>query len=132
MKHIFTFLFTLAFALVVAQDNDPTKPCFECDSFKWKNGYDELVDVELLNLNFTAEDAEQINFDALFIEVMVKAKYRLKNRLSFVPKKLTLMKRDNGEYTFTVDMYGKNAYGAESKIKAYFSIDNSGKITMEF
>ena len=106
-------------------------PCIQCDSFLWKNGYDELVEVEVKNLNLTDEDITQAVFDKLGVEIMVKAKFRLKNRLSFVPKKLTLMRMSDGTLVATVLMYGKNAYGTEDEVRASYYFSSEGKILKE-
>lgn len=115
---------------VIAQEI-PKYPCLQCDAFYWKNGYDQEVEVEVRNLNLTDDDITQDVFDELGIEIMVKAKYRLKNKLSFVPKRLTLMKMTDGRMVATVLMYGKNAYGAEGEIKAHYYFSADGKITDE-
>ena len=109
----------------------PKYPCLQCEAFYWKNGYDELVEVEVKNLNLTDEDITQAVFDKLGVEIMVKAKFRLKNRLSFVPKKLTLMRMSDGTLVATVLMYGKNAYGTEDEVRASYYFSSEGKILKE-
>lgn len=106
-------------------------PCLQCEAFMWENGYEELVKVKVENLNLTDEDITQAIFDRLGVEIMVKAKYRLKNKLSFVPKELRLMKMSDGKMVATVLMYAKNAYGAESEVKAHYYFSADGKITGE-
>ena len=106
-------------------------PCIQCEAFMWKNGYDELVEVEVNNLNLTDEDITQEVFNKLGVEIMVKAKFRLKNRLSFVPKKLTLMRMSDGTLVATVLMFGKNGYGVEDEVRASYYFSSEGKILQE-
>lgn len=126
---LIVFILTSSYS-VFSQELSNT-PCIQCEAFIWKNGYDQDVEVEVRNLNLTEEDISQEVFNNLGVEIMVKAKFKLKNRLSFVPKKLTLMKMQDGRMVATVLMYGKNGYGVEDEVRANFYFTADGKITRE-
>ena len=57
----------------------------------------------------------------------------LKNRLSFVPRKLTLLKTEDG-YRAISEYIGKNAYGTESLLKSFFSFvpEGTGEVELLF
>lgn len=94
---------------------------------KWKNGYDKLVDVKFqdyLDDSFSMDVIKDIT-----MKVLVKAKFKLKNRLTFVPVKVLLLtQEDTGENNAIVEFLGKNAYGVEGKSTSYFKFDKKGEV----
>ena len=57
---------------------------------------------------------------------LVESMYQLKNTLSFVPRRLVLMPSE-GKITAFVDFLGKNADGAESEVREYFTFTMDGE-----
>lgn len=95
--------------------------------FEFKNGYGKKVDVQFVNYLDEKIDIEVIRKVAM--SVMVKSKFKLKNRTSYVPLKLTLItSEDTGENNAIVEYLGKNSYGTESKSNSYFSFSKSGDV----
>lgn len=92
-------------------------------SFVWKDGYDKTVDVKFEY--YLDEKLDQDVLDKIVMNIMVQSKFVLKNKLSFVPKKLTLLKTEDG-YSGISEFIGKNGYGVESLTKTYFSFVNEG------
>ena len=61
---------------------------------------------------------------------MIKAKFTLKNKLSFVPIKLSMMSKTEDSGNVAIVKYrGKNAYGTESSSTAYYSFTEEGEVT---
>lgn len=104
-----------------------TLPNTESKSFNWKDGYDNIVSVKFIYMIKSKFDKEVL--DKIVMSVMTKSKYKLKNKLSFVPKELTLMEMKDGTYSAISKFYGKNSYGAEGKETAYFKFDKDGNVT---
>lgn len=94
---------------------------------KWKNGYDKFVDVEFkdfLDKSFSMDTIKDVT-----MKVLVKAKFKLKNRLTFVPVKVILLtQEETGEHNAIVDFLGKNAYGVEGKSTSYFKFNKKGEV----
>lgn len=103
-----------------------TLPNAETGSFYWKDGYDKIVEVEFKYIIDSIINKEIL--DKIVMAVMVKSKHALKNRLSFIPKELTLMQKDDGGYYAISKFYGKNSYGAEGVETAYFTFDLDGNV----
>tara|TARA_E500000178_G_C16712459_1_gene613313 strand:+ start:169 stop:564 length:396 start_codon:yes stop_codon:yes gene_type:complete len=119
-KLILILLFPI---LLFGQEREQTIPTPDDTTFVWKNGYEDLVDVKFEYLL-----QEKIDEEVLFyvvINVMTTSSLELKNRLSFVPRKLTLFKSEDG-YRAITEYIGKNAYGTESLLKSYFSFIPEG------
>lgn len=96
--------------------------------FQWKNGYDKNVDVIFQNV--TDDDLDITIIRKALMSVMVKAKFTLKNRLSFVPVKLSMISNtEDSNHTAIVKYRGKNAYGTESSSTAYYTFTKEGKVT---
>lgn len=102
-------------------------PTFTDKTFKWKNGYDKIVEVNFLNFLSSEKKIDKTIFDKMIMNSLVKAKYKLKNKTSFVPRELSFMDSKKGGYIVTVKYLGKNSYGAESESKTMFLYHESGK-----
>ena len=110
---------------------ETTIPTFDDTSFTWKNGKDEYVSVAFMT-NMTSEDITAEKFRSVVMNIMVKAKYQLKNKLSYIPKELFMYKKDDGTFSASVDYVGANSYGAEGLLRSYFSFDSEGNIEFKF
>jgi hypothetical protein len=108
---------------LLGQEKKTTLPTAESETFTWKGGNDEFVDVKFAY--YLEEKMEKEILDKVVMNIMVQSKYVLKNKYSFVPKKLTLMKTDTG-YSGISEFVGKNSYGVEGLTKTYFSFVNEG------
>lgn len=117
--------------LLFGQEKELTLPTPDDTSFVWKNGYDEFLDVKFEY--FVEEKLEKSVLDMVVMNVMVKSKFELKNQLSYVPRKLSLLKTESG-YTAVCEYLGKNAYGTESILKSYFSFvpEGNGDVKLLF
>jgi hypothetical protein len=107
-------------------------PDFDDKSFYWKNGYDKIVSVKFQNLMPKPITLDKAIFKSMVMDCMTKAKYKLKNKLSYVPVDLSIMKRETDEYVMIIKYLGKNAYGAESKESSYFTYDDKGEYKSSF
>lgn len=127
-KLILILLFPI---LLFGQEKTLTLPSTDDTTFVWKDGYDELLDVKFEY--YLDEEVEKGVLDKIVMNVMVKSKFVLKNQLSFVPRKLTLLKTDSG-YTAISEFLGKNAYGTEGITKSYFSFvpEGDGQVKLLF
>lgn len=104
-------------------------PEFNGTSFLWEGGNEELYEVKFTN--GLKEELDKKIFDKVIMTMMVKSKYVLKNKYSFVPKKLMLYKGKSG-YSGSTEFLGKNAYGAEGLSTAFFSFDLEGNVELLF
>ena len=117
--------------LLFGQEKTLTLPTSDDKTFVWKNGYDDLIDVKFEY--YLEEKIEKDVLDKIVMNVMVKSKFALKNQLSFVPRKLSLLKTESG-YSAISEFLGKNAYGTEGITKSYFSFvpEGDGQVTLLF
>lgn len=106
-------------------------PDLDDKSFNWKNGYDKVVPVKFVNM-LGEKKIDKPLLDSFVMNSLSKAKYSLKNKLSFVPRELSIMLSDKGEYYITVKYLGKNSYGAESELKTLYTFDLEGKFISSF
>lgn len=93
--------------------------------FTWKLDDGTYTTVEFNNL---LEDPNELNdkvLELVVMNIMVQSKYTLKNKNSFKPTKLNILKTDMG---FSAVSYytGENAYGTELESTTYFSFVNEG------
>ena len=87
--------------------------------FYWENGENELVKVQYVNSNIIIDESELDGYTSM---IMMSAKFKLKNQLSFRPSHLMLRERlntdkflttdDKTEYVLQLSYYGSNGYGA--------------------
>lgn len=101
-------------------------PNFTDKTFYWKDGYDKIVQVSFFNLLSDVKEIDKNLFQKMFMNSLIEAKYKLKNKVSFVPKELSFMKDKKGGYIIKVKYLGKNAYGSESESSSLFSYDQNG------
>jgi hypothetical protein len=127
-KLLFTIFFLLTF-VSFSQKKTYVLPNYDSEMFVWKGGNDEFYDVKFL---YGLE--EKINkeiLDKVIMNIMVKSEFVLKNKYSFIPKKLSILKV-NDKYMGTSEFVGKNSYGVEGIIKSYFEFDLEGNVTLNF
>lgn len=87
--------------------------------FYWENGENELVKVQYVNSDIIIDESELDGFTSM---IMMSAKFKLKNQLSFRPSHLMLRERlntdkfltteDKSKYVLQLSYYGSNSYGA--------------------
>ena len=106
-------------------------PCLTCESFTALNGRDEPVVVKLVNGNILDNDISNENLVKAIRESLTKAKYSLKNRISFIPQQVALAKTDEG-MSLIIWMIGTNSYGAEGEETVFFRFDKGGNVTGKF
>ena len=106
-----------------------TIPKKDSESFFWKGG-----DEKFYNVKFGCGDCEELDNEILekaVMNVMVKSKYKLKNKNSFIPKELLILK--NGEkFTASSKYLGTNSYGAEGESESFFEFNDKGEVTFLF
>ena len=124
MKNIIYLILLIVPLTISSQEKTTVLPTAESKLFVWKAGNGEYVDVKF---EYFIED-ETIDEEVLkqvVMNVMVQAKFKLKNRNSFMPKRLTIMKGSSG-FTAICKYTGKNAYGTDLESSSYFSFVNEG------
>ena len=102
-------------------------PNFTDKTFYWKDGYDKVVQVSFFNLLSDVKGIDKNLFQKMVIKSLTDAKYKLKNKVSFVPRELSFMKDKKGGYIIKVKYLGKNAYGSESENSSFFAYDQNGE-----
>lgn len=122
MKKLFLLLLFLPL-VILGQENTTTLPTHDSKTFVWKSGDDKFVDVKFDY--YIDNKIKQEVLDKIVMNIMVQSKFNLKNKYSFVPKKLTLTKTDSG-YSGVCEYVGKNGYGVESINKTYYSFVDEG------
>ena len=110
--------------VIFGQEKTTTLPTAESDSFTWKAGNGEYVDVQFSYL-VSDEVIEKELLDKIVMSIMVQSKFKLKNKNSYMPKKLTIIKSDSG-FSAMCKYTGKNAYGTDLESTTYFSFENQG------
>lgn len=107
---------------------------YDCKSFNWKNGdgvyvevkFEYYVNSELL----VGEPLTDEQFDNAVATCMTKAKFACKNKLSFVPKKFTIMEDgDLGGYSVMITLWASNNYGVKDDKMLFYVVDSEGKVT---
>lgn len=100
----------------------------ECTSLNWKNGEGTYVKVDFVYK--TTAKVPEARWRELIMDIMIKSKFRCKNKLSFVPKKLVFMSdEDTGGYSAILTQWCSNAYGTPSEVMVFFIMDAEGNIT---
>ena len=130
MKKIFLLLFLFQSLIGISQtEKTSTLPSPESKTFVWKNGEGTYVDVNFSYLVPEEITIEKKILDKVVMNIMVKSKYKLKNKYSFIPKKLTILYSEkDGTYSGISKYIGKNGYGVESESTTYWSFDLEGEI----
>ena len=135
MKTIKTILlssFLILSSIVFAQDLKLKMPTasIECKTFNWKNGEGTYVPVKF---EYFIEEENKLSDDGFqyaVMNAMTKAKFRAKNKLTFVPQKLTMM-YSSEKYSVIVKFWAANAYGVKDELTAYYTVDKDGNVTSE-
>jgi hypothetical protein len=128
MKNLLLVIITL-FSLNTYSQSKTTLPNFDSKDFVWKKGNDEYVKVKF---TYTLEEKlDKEILDKVVMNIMVKSKYVLKNKYSFIPKELMIYKSGEKLKGFT-KYVGKNGYGVEGIMKSYFEFDLEGNVTLNF
>lgn len=102
--------------------------------FKFKAGDEKNVDVfTTIFLNKKDLDTpgiEAINF--MLDMAVLKGKYEVKNKYTFVPRKIYLFKsKNNYEWTIILEYTAQNDYGATKDSKSYYLFNNDGEFLMK-
>tara|TARA_B100001287_G_C22631130_1_gene505192 strand:- start:391 stop:795 length:405 start_codon:yes stop_codon:yes gene_type:complete len=128
MKNIIYLILLVLPLTISSQEKETVLPTVDSKTFVWKAGNGEFVDVEF---QYFVEDEtiEQEVLKQVVMNVMVQAKFKLKIRNSFMPKRLTIMKGSSG-FTAVCKYTGKNAYGTDLETSSYFSFVNEGDGTV--
>ena len=106
-----------------SKPQEVTYPKKSGDKFYAKNGYDKLVEVDFL-LNEKAEGMSEKLISFAISNALMKARYTLKTRLSFVPVSVYIDKKSEATNTALVVFYGKNSYGAEQEEMYLYKFGN--------
>tara|TARA_B100000963_G_C22257278_1_gene506900 strand:+ start:67 stop:474 length:408 start_codon:yes stop_codon:yes gene_type:complete len=135
MKNLILTLLILCSTHIYAQDlklKMPT-PTEDCKTFNWKNGEDVYVEVEFKYLISEENKLSDDAFRTSLIQTLTNAKYRCKNKLSFVPKRVTMMySKDRSKYNVVIKFWASNSYGVKDELTAYYTIDKEGNVIDEF
>ena len=93
--------------------------------FTWKVADGTYTTVTFNNLLENPSEISDEVLSKVVMNIMVQSSFTLKNRNSFNPTKLNILKTDTG---FSAVSYytGKNAYGTELESTTYFSFINEG------
>ena len=126
----FTLLFGMFINPIFSQSKT-TLPNYDSKTFSWKGGDDKFYDVKFIYMVEGDKIPKDI-MDNVVMNIMVKSKFQLKNKYSFIPKKLNLYDGEDGKYSGYIEYVGKNSYGVESIQKSYFEIDKEGTVTLLF
>jgi hypothetical protein len=121
MKKVFIITMLLLTTTLIGQ----TIPTKTSETFKWKNGKGEVVNVDF-DIIDTNNMIPNESIEEVVISSLVKAKWVLKNKLSYVPINIDLIYFEKN-IAATVDFRGRNAYNAESEIQGVWVYDIEGK-----
>ncbi len=106
---------------------ESTLPTKESKSFVWKDGGGDYVEVKF-NYFLPAEVVfDKDVMDDVVMNILIKSKYSLKNKLTYVPVKLSLME-SSGVYVGLLDFIGSNAYGVPGEVTGSFDFDLEGNL----
>jgi hypothetical protein len=119
-------LFCLLFTLQSYSQKESTIPSPKDTFFYWKNGNDKIVKVKYSHLMENVIDKE-IHKNVV-INVMVKSKLLVKNKLTYVPISLTLFNDSEKNYATAV-FRAKNSFGVETEHTEYYIFDAEGNVT---
>ena len=93
IKTILLSSFLILSSLAFTQDLTLKMPTasVECKTFNWKNGERTYVPVKFEYFIKEENKLSDNGFKYAVMNSMTKAKFRAKNKLTFIPKKLTMM-----------------------------------------
>lgn len=92
-----------------------------------KDGKNNLVNVDIMAL-FKKEDIEIYNFSKfkqMIDRAGLEAQYSLKNKVTFLPLKINILRMDN-QWSYMIDYAGQNDYGATKDSSSIVFFDNDG------
>lgn len=122
MKHLYLLLLVpfLSFS-----QSELRLPKSSDTDFTWKLNDGSYATVEFNNLLEDPNELSDTVLELVVMNIMVQSKFTLKNKNSFKPTKLNILKTDMG---FSAVSYytGENAYGTELESTTYFSFVNEG------
>ena len=122
------YLILLVIVFSITTSNAQQKvilPTPSSKTFFWKDGNAKITETKFSYL--IKEELQKELIDNIVMNVMVKSQYKLKNKLSYVPIKLTLMQTDDKYYAIS-EYKGKNGFGVESEMKTFFNFNKKGEI----
>ena len=108
-----------------------TLPNYDSQTFSWEGGDDKYYDVKFIYMVEGDKIPKDI-MDNVVMNIMVKSQYQLKNKSSYVPKKLNIYDGDDGKYNSCCEYIGTNSYGTELIQKSYYEFDKEGTLTLLF
>lgn len=108
---------------------------YDKTNFLANDGYGKEVRVDFeydLSNKELKRDVPQEKLQQIVMQAVLKCHHGYaKNPLSYVPRKVFFLRRDEGGYAIRVTWLAKNAYGAESEAKTYFIYDKNLKLESE-
>jgi hypothetical protein len=130
MKKLLLVIFLFQSFIGISQtEKTTTLPTSESKTFVWKNGEGTYEDVKFEYFVPKEVIIEKEILDKVVMNIMIKSKFKLKNKLSFVPKRLTIMYSEkDGTYSGICLYWGKNGYGVKSESTTYYSFTLDGEI----
>lgn len=120
------FLYFLFLVPILAFSQSELRlPKHSDNDFTWKLSDGTYATVEFNNyLENQAEISDEV-LQKVVMNIMVKSKFNLKNKNSFKPTRLNILKSDDG-YSAVSYYTGTNAYGTEIETTTFFSFVNEG------
>jgi hypothetical protein len=130
MKKILLVLFVFQSFIGISQtEKTLTLPTSESEMFVWKDGEENYVDVEFSYYVPKEIVIEKDILEKVVMKIMVDSQYKLKNKISYIPKKLTIMYSEKDRtYSGICKYWGKNGYGVKSESTTYYSFTLDGEI----
>lgn len=127
-----TILTTIFLSLTLTSFSQSlTFPQMDSKSFTWKGGNDEFCEVVFKCLVKSDTITDEV-LSNIVMNIMVKSKYELKNKYSFVPKEVMIYDNKEGGYSGYSKYVGKNGYGSEGLLNSYFDISKEGEVELLF
>ena len=130
MKRLLLVVFLFQNLMGISQtEKTLSLPTSESEMFVWKDGEENYVDVEFSYFVPKEIIIEKGVLDKVVMKIMVDCQYKLKNKISYIPKKLTIMYSEkDGTDSGICKYWGKNGYGVKSESTTYFSFTLDGEI----
>ena len=126
--------FTLLFGMLInpiSSQSKTTLPNYDSKTFSWEGGDENHYDVKFTYM-VEGDKIPKDVMDNVVMNIMVKSKFQLKNKYSYVPKKLNIYDGEDGKYSGYCEYVGKNSYGTELIQKSYYEIDKEGTVKLLF
>lgn len=104
-------------------------PTIDAKTFYFEDGYKKQVKVKLTNLTVnTTNEIDNNTLENIAYKSLYGAKHKIKNKLTYVPKELTILSKDGGGYNTSVTFRGKNSMGVEFELKGYWVFNDKGEL----